>query len=143
MHMKFIVIYLIIVLISFLLYALVRKILKGKASKVAEDFLERYPNAVKVYIQKSSGFVVNSNLHIYTVNGEAAVAFSDGEGHGFYCNVGKNIVEAEHSTTRPGIIYKNVTKSTGTTRIEMETEENKKYFFFYDKESKSFGIDLK
>lgn len=143
MSMKFFIIYILIVLISFILYAVVRKIAKGNEIKARELFLEKYPNAVKVYIQKSGGFVVNSNLYVHTVNGAPAVIFNDEEGHGFYCNVGKSIVEAEHAITRPGIIYKNVTKSTGTAKIEIETKEKEEYFFYYNKESKNFVVDLK
>ena len=116
---------------------------KSKQESYAAEFLKRYPNAVKVYTQRSGGFIVSYNLQIYSVNDEIPAAFSDAEGSGFYCKVGTNVIEVEYSTTRPGVIYKTVTKSTGATKIEVETKPEENYFFYFDKDSNTFKFDLK
>ncbi|WP_022819379.1 hypothetical protein [Fusobacterium russii] len=116
---------------------------KSKQESYAAEFLKKYPEAVKVYTQANGGFIVSYNLQIYSVNDELPAAFSDEQGSGFYCKTGKNIIEVEYSTTRPGVIYKTVTKSTGATKIEVETKAGENYFFYFDKDTNSFKLDIK
>lgn len=116
---------------------------KSRQENYAAEFLKKFPDAVKVYTQANGGFIVSYNLQIYTVNDELPVAFSDEKGSGFYCKTGKNVIEVEYSTTRPGIVYRSVTKSTGATKFEIETKAGEEYFFYFDKDTNSFKLDVK
>lgn len=143
MPMKIVVIYIIVLIVSGILYMITKNIYLKKSKKSSDAFLERYPDAVKVYTQRAGGFIVSYYLQVYSVNGEDPASFMDEEGNGFYCKVGKNVIGVEYSTNRPGILHRNVTKSTGGVEVEIETKAHEKYYLYFDKESQSFQIDLK
>lgn len=140
---KLFIIYPLMLVLAAVFWFISFKINRGKQENYATAFLQRFPDAVKVYTQRSGGFIVSYNLQIYSVNDELPAAFSDDQGMGFYCKTGKNIIEVEYSTTRPGVVYKTVTKSTGATKIEIETKAGENYFFYFDKETNSFKLDIK
>src|SRR3712207_9054714 len=69
----------------------------------------------KIYVSHK-GVIVQSQTQILAVNDETPAVFTEMKGYGVYCKPGVNILTVEHSSTRPGVLYKTVTKSTGGDR---------------------------
>lgn len=130
-----------IFMILFFGYGIFSMIVNKKAIKKTEkSFLEKNPNAVKIYT-KSGGFIIHNKMDIYNVNDEVAVNFSDEKGYGVYAIPGNNKIEVEFSWTRPGILHKKVTTSTGVVTFEVELKSNRAYILTYDKKENEFKID--
>ncbi|CAL7868268.1 hypothetical protein FUSNEC_GEN_295_05670 [Fusobacterium necrophorum subsp. funduliforme] len=65
------------------------------------------------------------------------------KGYGVYCKPGVNVLTVEHSSTRPGVLYKTVTKSTGGVDVEVDVKAETAYVLTFDKENQTFKINLK
>lgn len=106
------------------------------------NYLSQYPNAAKIYVGHK-GVIVQSQTQILAVNDETPAVFTEMKGYGVYCKPGVNILTVEHSSTRPGVLYKTVTKSTGGVKIEVDIKAEAEYIITFDKETQNFKIDLK
>ncbi|AVQ17068.1 hypothetical protein FSBG_00456 [Fusobacterium gonidiaformans 3-1-5R] len=106
------------------------------------NYLSQYPNAAKIYVSHK-GVIVQSQTQILAVNDETPAVFTEMKGYGVYCKPGVNILTVEHSSTRPGVLYKTVTKSTGGVKIEVDIKAEAEYIITFDKETQNFKIDLK
>ncbi len=93
------------------------------------NYLSQYPNAAKIYVSHK-GVIVQSQTQILAVNDETPAVFTE-------------ILTVEHSSTRPGVLYKTVTKSTGGVKIEVDIKAEAEYIITFDKETQNFKIDLK
>lgn len=86
---------------------------------------------------------MQSQTQILAVNDETPAVFTEMKGYGVYCKPGVNILTVEHSSTRPGVLYKTITKSTGGVKIEVDIKAEAEYIITFDKETQNFKIDLK
>jgi hypothetical protein len=124
-------------------------------------FLEKYPDAAKVY-PYSRASISSEAVRVHSVeggqpeffyeagtsNGIAAIAASvigsitgNGNTSGFYLKPGISTVEISYYHNRPGIFYKNVTTSTDTVKKELKTEPNKKYLLGFDRKAETFTLE--
>lgn len=116
--------------------------MRNKNKNAVGEYLSKYPNAAKIYVSHE-GLIVQNQTQILAVNDEDPVIFTEMKGYGVYCKPGVNILTVEHSSTRPGVLYKTVTKSTGGVKIEVDVKAETEYVITFDKESQSFKINLK
>lgn len=107
-----------------------------------QDFLSENPTAGKVHLKSSYG-VTQEVTTVYTVNNESPYLFTKGTKSGFYAPVGNNIISVSYSYTRPGVMYRSVTKSTDVIELEIEIEENKEYELSFDKKAETFVFEEK
>lgn len=127
----------------FAIFSIVSYFMNKKAMlKSGDEFLSKHPNAVKVFT-KSGGFIVKNIMNVIKVNGEYATLFQNKEGEGFYALPGNNEIVAEFSWTRPGVLHKTVTTSTGETTFEVELKSGRDYILTFDKKESTFKIDEK
>ena len=108
--------------------------------KTKANYLEKYPDCGKVFTT-SKAFITQEAVKIYTVDGENAVAFAEKGKSGVYAKPGDIILEIEYSYTRPGVMYKTVTKSTGVVKKEVTIEPNKSYLIGYDRKAEEFTFE--
>ncbi|CAM3115705.1 hypothetical protein STFE110948_02775 [Streptobacillus felis] len=131
------------ILSLFAIFSMVSHFMNKKSlKKQGEDFLAKHPNAVKIFT-KSGGFIVTDTMNIIKVNGEYATHFSDETGEGAYALPGTNEIVAEYSWTRPGVLHKTVTTSTGETTFDVELKSGRDYKLTFDKKESTFKIDEK
>lgn len=141
MDTKYIFIYVALVVVFGIASIFISKAARKKANTQAETYLEKYPNAAKVYT-KSGGFIISDKMTIFKVDGEYASRFNDKSGEGVYVKPGTVQLVCEYEWTRPGVMYKSVTKSTGEVSIEVEIKPKKNYILKFDKKTSQFTLDL-
>ena len=101
------------------------------------NWLNEHPNAVKVYIGKTSsvtGYLASAarQISVNSVDGERPLFFTEKLSNGFYVTPGTHIVESSFTKTRPGIIYRSVTTTYGPSKQEITVEGLKSYNYSFD-----------
>jgi hypothetical protein len=133
-----------------------KRLEKMKASN--KTFLEKYPDAARVYPYSRSA-IVSEAVRIHTVDGEFPEFFYDDPGKvsgvasiiagitgngstsGFYLKPGTSTVEMSYYHNRPGIFYKNVTSTTDVIKKDLAVEANKKYLLGFNQNEKTFTLE--
>ncbi|MDR2186226.1 MAG: hypothetical protein LBO80_11275 [Treponema sp.] len=101
------------------------------------DFLARHPDAAKIYLS-AKALIASEAVNVQSVNGGAPQIFYEKGKTGFYIAPGKSAVELIYTRSRPGVLYRNVTESTGVVKKEIETEPGGCYKLGYDRKEKAF-----
>ena len=110
--------------------------------KRVTNWLNEHPNAVKVYIGKTSsvtGYLASAarQITVNSVDGERPLFFREKLSTGFYVTPGTHIVESSFSKTRPGFFYRSVTTTYGASKQEITVENLKSYnYTFHTKEER-------
>jgi len=126
-----------VVFIGSITYAIVQR----KRTKTSnDDFLTKHPDAAKVFLI-TKALITTEAATIYTVNGETPQKFFEGRKAGVYLVPGQNSVELSYTYSRPGVMYKTVTKSTGPVKKELVVEANKSYFLNFDRKTEEFTFE--
>jgi hypothetical protein len=103
-------------------------------------FLEAHPDAAKVYLT-TKALAVAGAVVVHSVDGEAPALFAEQGKTGFYATPGTRTVEMSFSYSRPGIVYKTVTKTYGPYKKELIIEAGKNYLLRFDKNSEAFAFE--
>ena len=106
-----------------------------------KKFEEQNPDASIMEIKDCQfhplGFT--NSLNCLSINGEPKEQIMAGFGQrAFYLMPGKNILELQYETQRPGILHKWVRTTYDPQKIEVNVEPNKKYTISYDKKQEQF-----
>ena len=109
---------------------------KGKRA----DYLARHPDAAKVYLT-SRALITSEAVQVHLVDGEAPALFNEGGKTGFYVRPGVCAVDVSYTYTRPGVMYRNVTKTTGNVQQQIETEPQGSYLLGFDREEEHFTFE--
>ncbi|HCC34894.1 MAG TPA: hypothetical protein DEQ02_04390 [Ruminococcaceae bacterium] len=112
-----------------------------RSRKSNENFLVKHPDAAKVYLT-SKALVTSEAVNVYTVNGSEPERFFKGTKGGIYLIPGQSLVEISYSYTRPGVMYKNVTKSTGVVKKTLEVQANTAYILGFDRKAEEFTFEI-
>lgn len=126
-------------LIAYFAFAIFKT--KNEKQRVT-NWLNEHPNAVKVYIGKTSsvtGYLasVARQITVNSVDGERPLFFREKLSTGFYVTPGTHIVESSFSKTRPGFFYRSVTTTYGASKQEITVENLKSYnYTFHTKEER-------
>lgn len=131
--------YIAIICIAYLLIGLPLTLLYLKKNIMkAKSHLEKNPDSAKMMISTRLAFGnLSDALIIIYINNEAPIHFYEKRKLGYFLEPGKNIIEAEASWTRKGLM-KTTTTTTGPIKIEVEAEARKTYILKYDTEENSF-----
>jgi hypothetical protein len=118
--------------------ALIFGVFRARKLKAAgEAYLAQHPNAAKVWLNASAG-LTQSAIQVVSVNGERPVPFQKGARTGVYLLPGESKLELRYTYTRPGVVYKSVTKYyDGTVTVACEAE--KEYRISFDNKSEQFA----
>ena len=83
-----------------------------------------------------------NSLNCLSMNGEPKEQIMAGFGQrAFYLMPGKNILELQYETQRPGLLHKWVRRTYDPQKIEVEVEAKKKYTIGYDKKQNEFKFE--
>lgn len=105
-------------------------------------FTQEHPEAAKVQIKANKVGIIVETLQVHSVNGEEPLIFQEMLiNNGFYLLPGKNVLKVSYEWTRPGVIYKTVTKYIDPTKIEVEVEPNKTYKLSYSRKQEQFVFE--
>ncbi len=140
MDYKYLYIYAGLLVVGAIIAIVVSVINKKKMNRNSEQYLAKYPNAARIYT-KSGGIIVHDTMAIYQVDGEYPCNFSDSSGSGTYAKPGTIRIICEYTWTRPGVMYKSVTKSTGETTLELEIKPRRRYSLTFNKKTSEFKFD--
>jgi hypothetical protein len=120
-------------------------------------FLEKYPDAAKVY-PYSRASITTEAVRIHTVDGgEPELFYESGKQNpiaaiiagitgnssssGVYLKPGTSVVEMSYYHNRPGVFYKNVTTTTDTVKKDIQVEPNKQYSLSFDRKAGTFSLE--
>jgi hypothetical protein len=156
------VLFIVVVLIAFAVVSTyMGRVRLQKAEASNKAFLEKYPNAAKVY-PYSRASITSEAVRIHSVDGELPEFFyetgklngiaaivagiiagitGNGSNSGFYLKPGTSTVEMSYYHNRPGIMYKNVTSTTDAIKKELAVEANKKYLLGFDRKENVFTLE--
>ena len=104
------------------------------------NFLSEHPDASKIFLVNKA-VMTQEAVAIHTVDGDTPIKMLEKGKPGFYVAPGDRVVEISYSYTRPGIMYKNVTKSTGVVKKELTIEPNKSYTLGFDRKEEEFTFE--
>lgn len=100
-----------IILAVFVLPGVMYYIYKVMGNKKIKDFLDQNPNAVKVYVNAlSMSGIYSVAVAVEAVDEQEPINFLDGLKGGFYLTPGIHVLQATSTMTRPGVMYKTVSK---------------------------------
>ena len=133
----YVIIAICVVSISTLLYNFIR-IRRQKVSN--KSFLAEHPDAAKIYLTVKA-IVASEAVQIFSVENSPPESFFEGTKSGFYLLPGQSVVEINYSYTRPGIMYKNVSQSTGLVKKTLEVEAYKSYMLGFDRKEETFTLE--
>jgi hypothetical protein len=111
----------------------------AKASN--KNFLTEHPDAAKVYLV-AKALITTEAARVHSVNGGKPESFFEGSKSGFYLAPGRSSVEISYTYSRPGVLHKTVTTSTGAVKKELVAEANKSYFLGFDRKAQNFTFEL-
>ena len=130
-------------LIAYFAFAIFKT--KNEKQRVT-NWLNEHPNAVKVYIGKTSsviGYLASAvqRITVNSVDGERPLFFREKLSTGFYVTPGTHIVESSFSKTRPGFFYRSVTTTYGASKQEITVEASKSYNYFFNTKEEAYGFE--
>ena len=130
-------------LIAYFAFAIFKT--KNEKKRVT-NWLNEHPNAVKVYIGKTSsvtGMLASAaqQITVSSVDGERPFYFREKLSTGFYVTPGTHVVESSFSKTRPGFFYRSVTTTYGASKQEITVEASKSYNYFFNTKEEAYGFE--
>jgi hypothetical protein len=156
------VLFIAVIMIGFVVVS--RVMGRARLQKLEESnrvFLERYPDAAKVYPYSRSSIsseavrvhsvdgalpeffyeTENSGGIVSIITGVIANITGNGNNSGFYLKPGTSVVEISYYHNRPGVFYKSVTTTTDAVKKEFQVEPNKKYLLGFDRKAEAFTLE--
>jgi hypothetical protein len=143
-------VYLIVIVVFVALAFVFSQAQARKTAGATREFLDQHSDALKVYLAGKFGIVTES-VYVATVDGEPAHLFTEGGAlgipgfpgskSGVYVLPGKRTLELQYTHNRPGVIYKNVSTSTGLVKKEFVFEAGKRYHIGFDRKEETFSFE--
>ena len=128
-------------MLVFLTVMMIFVILKNKKVKSNKrNFLELHPDASKIYAMLK-GVVTSDVVEIHAVDGEVPVALTEAGKNGIYIAPGERKITISSTFTRPGVVYRSVSKSTGTVEKIVNIEPYSEYDLTFDRKEGTFAIE--
>ena len=141
--MKFMYLYIGVVIIFIIGYQIFMFIRANKRKKEMLEWLEKNPKAAKVYIAKTSSLLGSiftpSSIRLIAIDdNHPMTSFTEGFKQGFYLAPGKHKITSSFEKTRPGFFSRTVTTKYGSTTQEVEVEAEKTYIYSFDKKNEQY-----
>ena len=141
--MKFIYLYIGVMIIFGLGYSFFMFNRANKRKKEILEWLEKNPKAAKVYIKTNSSLLASmftpSSIRLIAIDDNYPMtSFTEGFKQGFYLAPGKHRITSSFEKTRPGFFYKTVTTKYDSTTQEVEVEAEKTYIYSFDKKNEHY-----
>ena len=141
--MKFIYLYIGVMIIFGLGYSFFMFNRANKRKKEILEWLEKNPKAAKVYIKTNSSLLASmftpSSIRLIAIDDDYPMtSFTEGFKQGFYLAPGKHKITSSFEKTRPGFFSRTVTTKYGSTTQEVEVEAEKTYIYSFDKKNEQY-----
>jgi hypothetical protein len=145
-------IYLVIIVVFVIGGFLYSQAMQQKTVSSAKKFLKEHPEAVKIYLA-SKFSIVSESVYVASVDGEFPPTFLEagklpiaipglpGNKNGIYVLPGTRTLQLQYTHNRPGLVYKNVTTSTGLVQKDIVAEADKTYFLGFDRQEETFTFE--
>ncbi|MDR0641036.1 MAG: hypothetical protein LBG07_01085 [Treponema sp.] len=143
-------IYFVVVIVFLAVGYMVSQSMARKSAGNVKEFLAQHPDAVKIYLMGKFS-IASEAVVVATVDGELPVLFTEGGSFGIpglpggksglYVLPGTRTLELQYTHNRPGIMYKNVTTSTGLVKKEFVVEAGKTYVLGFDRKNENFTFE--
>lgn len=128
----------IVVIVVFLAVSFgVSQILARKNMAGGKQFIAEHPEAARIYLASKTA-IASEAVYVATIDGEVPPYFSERGKNGLYALPGTRTLELQYTHNRPGIMYKNVTSSTGLVKKDFVVEANKTYLLGFDRKEETF-----
>ena len=111
-----------------------------KMKKGVANYLEENPDSAKVYLT-TKALITSEAVQVHSINNELPANFVEKGKTGFYLKPGDNTAEISYTYTRPGVMYKTVTKSTDVVKKELTVLPNKSYLIGFDRKAEDFTFE--
>jgi hypothetical protein len=117
-----------------------------------KKFLAEHTDAAKVYLT-SKVSLASEMVYVTSVDGELPATFTEpgrlpiaipgipGNKTGIYVLPGTRSLELQYTHNRPGLLYKNVTTSTGLVKKDIVVGANKRYLLGFDRKEEAFTFE--
>ena len=142
--MKFMYLYIGVVIIFVIGYQIFMFIRANKRKKETLEWLEKDPKAAKVYIGSTSSNLLSfiltpSSISLIAIDDKKPVTFiMEGTKQVFYLTPGKHTITSSFQKSRPGILSKRVISEYEPTTQEVEVEAEKTYIYSFDKKNEHY-----
>ncbi len=139
----FLIVFVIIMIAYYIGITIYTKKKNARKRAEVEAWLQKHPEAVKVYIEQKKRVGRNDAFKILSVDEEAPKMISEKGKVGFYLLPGERVLELKFITTRPGVMYKTVTKTYGPTKQQVKAEDGQNYSIRFDTKAKEYEFKRK
>ena len=142
--MKFIYLYIGVMIIFGLGYSFFMFNRANKRKKEILEWLEKNPKAAKVYIGSTfsnllSFILTPSSISLIAIDDKKPTTFiMEGTKQVFYLTPGKHTITSSFQKSRPGILSKRVISEYEPTTQEVEAEAEKTYIYSFDKKNEQY-----
>ena len=140
--MKFIYLYIGVMIIFGLGYSFFMFNRANKRKKEILEWVEKNPKAAKVYIGSTSSNLISfiltpSSISLIAIDDKKPTTFiMEGTKQVFYLTPGKHTITSSFQKSRPGILSKRVISEYEPTKQEVEAE--KTYIYSFDKKNEQY-----
>ena len=144
--MKFIYLYIGVMIIFGLGYSFFMFNRANKRKKEILEWLEKNPKAAKVYIGSTSSNLLSfiltpSSISLIAIDDKKPTTFiMEGTKQVFYLTPGKHTITSSFQKSRPGILSKRVISEYEPTTQEVEAEAEKTYIYSFDKKNEHYSF---
>lgn len=126
----------------FIALSIVSAVVRTKQNKkLGQTYRSQHPDAARVYLTNKA-LITSEAVTVYSVDGAAPAYFNEGGKTGFFLKPGDSSVNMSYSYTRPGVMYKSVTKTTGAVTRVLAAEAAKSYVLGFDRDKEEFTFEL-
>ncbi|MEX6518975.1 hypothetical protein AB6N29_03180 [Fusobacterium animalis] len=142
--MKFIYLYIGVMIIFGLGYSFFMFNRANKRKKEILEWLEKNPKAAKVYIGSTSSNLLSfiltpSSISLIAIDDKKPATFiMEGTKQVFYLTPGKHTITSSFQKSRPGILSKRVISEYEPTTQEVKVEAEKTYIYSFDKKNEHY-----
>lgn len=125
---------------AMIIFGIISSVVSRRNNKVAKNnYLQKYPNAVRVYPKYTNVVVASSQITIHSVDGETPI-YDKGA---FLVKPGKSVLNVRFDSERVGFFYKRVRTYTDPVDVEVDLEAGKEYIISFDKKLDNFVVSEK
>ena len=111
-----------------------------KMKDVNQKFLAEHPDAAKIYLTNKTS-ITQENVTVYSVNVQTPQGFMEGTKNGIYLVPGRSTLQLSYTYTRPGVMYKSVSKTTDMVEQMVEVAPYKTYQLGFDRKAETFTFE--
>lgn len=117
--------------IIYMIFAIVQN--NARVKKVNE-FKSNHPDAASILLKAGGTFITPHSMYLQHIAGQDPVWEIVGGRHKYWFTPGEHEISASYAKTRPGILYRSVTKTYGPVKMKVELEANKSYMLRFVKD---------